>query len=525
MKQKKEMKMVKKVINYFKNHMILTKSIAFALLFIFIWFLYDIFVPLSKVGTDALQTIRTLMIISPVICFGIGCYLKGKNKLSIETFAILIMIAGFSMRIGYAFYTGANCRQHDVEMYNGKNLATYENGGQGHFAYTLYIYEHGTLPPEIKWQFYHPPLWHSLSAGFMRIYGFFKGETDIATLYNSCMILSSYIGCLTLYACKKVVFEIIPSNKGKGITLLLLAFHSQFFIMAGWMNNEQLALMFTIFSLYFAIRYHKTNSWVNIVLCAFSIGCGMMSKISAATIALPIGIIFIYDLVRNIKDKKTVTTLLQFGAFLLICAPLGLWFQIKNIVQFGFDSIKVPSISTSSSLSVINYSIWQRFGLFNPLNIKEGMFCILRPNENGYMDYNVWLYTLKCSVFGEYSYWGGMVFAGGLLVANSLLILLCIYTAFDVVIREWKKDTRNLNILMIVIILESLIAYIYFQITNPVTCTQDFRYMTFILIPSMYFVGKSFSEKSGNKMYKNIVIYATVILFVSFSFLTFVSVR
>ena len=34
----------------------------------------------------------------------------------------------------------------------------------------------------------------------------------------------------------------------------------------------------------------------------------------------------------------------------------------------------------------------------------------------------------------------------------------------------------------------------------------------------MYFVGKSFSEKSGNKMYKNIVIYATVILFVSFSF-------
>ena len=103
MKQKKEMKMVKKVINYFKNHMILTKSIAFALLFIFIWVLYDIFVPLSKVGTDAFQTIRTLMIISPVICFGIGCYLKGKNKLSIETFALLIMIAGLSMRIGYAF--------------------------------------------------------------------------------------------------------------------------------------------------------------------------------------------------------------------------------------------------------------------------------------------------------------------------------------------------------------------------------------------------------------------------------------
>ena len=519
--------MIKKVTDYLKNHMVLTRSISFVLLFVLIWVLYDIFVPLSKMWVDDRQTIRTLMAIVPIICLGVGCYLKGNNRLSIETLALLIMLAGFSMRIGYAFYTGASTRQHDVEMYYNDLLLTYENGGQGHFAYTAYIFEHWALPNEIKWQFYHPPLWHALCALFMKVYSFFERENDLATLYNACMILSSYVACITLYACKKLIFEIIPNYKGRAISLLLISFHSQFFIMAGWMNNEQLALMFTILSIYFAIRYHKSNSWVNIVMCAISIGCGMMSKISAATIALPVGIIFIYDLVRNIKEKKTLSTLAQFGVFLLICAPLGLWFQVKNIVQFGIESIKIPAIDTNSSLSVINYSIWERFGLFNPLNFSEGIFCILRPNKNGYMDYNVWLYTLKCSVFGEYSYWGGAFFSVMLLIANFLLVILCTYSLFDVVIREWKTENRNLNILMVVIIIESLVAYIYFQITNPVTCTQDFRYMTFILIPAMYFIGKSISEIKGKTNFniKNIIIYSVVILFVANSFLMFISVR
>ncbi|MDY5249211.1 MAG: hypothetical protein SPH41_05995, partial [Bacilli bacterium] len=245
--------MIKKITDYLKNHMVLTRSISFVLLFALIWVLYDIFVPLSKMWVDDRQTIRTLMAIVPIICLGVGCYLKGSNKLSIETLALLIMLAGFSMRIGYAFYTGASTRQHDVEMYYNDLLLTYENGGQGHFAYTAYIFEHWALPNEIKWQFYHPPLWHALCALFMKVYSFFERETDLATLYNACMILSSYVACITLYACKKLIFEIIPNYKGRAISLLLISFHSQFFIMAGWMNNEQLALMFTILSIYFAI--------------------------------------------------------------------------------------------------------------------------------------------------------------------------------------------------------------------------------------------------------------------------------
>ena len=123
--------MIKKVTDYLRNHMVLTRSISFVLLFVLIWVLYDIFVPLSHMWVDDRQTIRTLMAIAPIICLGVGCYLKGSKRLSIETLALLIMLAGFSMRIGYAFYTGASTRQHDVEMYYNDLLLTYENGGKG----------------------------------------------------------------------------------------------------------------------------------------------------------------------------------------------------------------------------------------------------------------------------------------------------------------------------------------------------------------------------------------------------------
>lgn len=196
-------------------------------------------------------------------------------------------------------------------------------------------------------------------------------------------------------------------------------------------------------------------------------------------------------------------------------------------MQFGINSIGVPAVSTQSSLSVINYSFWQRFGLFNPLNFKEGFYCILRPNANNYLDYNVWLYTIKCSVLGEYSYWGGEIYLQILVYINFVLILYTLYTIVNVLIRERKKETRYMNYLMLLIFVESLVAYIFFQITNPVTCTQDFRYMTFILIPGTYFIAKERETISdGSKLSaRKILLYALVVVFISTSFLAFVSAR
>ena len=85
-----------------------------------------------------------------------------------------------------------------------------------------------------------------------------------------------------------------------------------------------------------------------------------------------------------------------------------------------------------------------------------------------------------------------------------------------------------MNLIMIIIYFVSLISYIIFQLTYPVICTQDFRYMTMILLPGTYFVGKHYANINNNSKWSSLrkaVSLLFIIGFVLSSILTFISVR
>ena len=512
-----------KINDFFNKNKILRYLLLGLLLFVIIWISYDILIPYSSQPTDNFQTIRTAMLIVPICSLGIGTYLWGNKKLTVERLAFLLMIAGFSLRIGYAFYTGADTRQHDVEMWTRGELNI---NGHGHFAYTYILYSTMKLPEVVTWQFYHPPLWHFLTAVWMHIYSFFTGVKDVGLLYEAGMILSSFIGCLTLVGFKKLLFTLTKDNRVRIIALALLCFHSQFFIQSSWMNNDGLSLMFAVFSLYFGFKFHQNRKWFDIILCALSLGLGAMTKVSIALMCVPLAMLFIYDFVVDIKEGKWKRIVLQYVSFICICAPLALWFIVRNITLFGIESIGVPYIDPNTNMGVINYSLWERFGLPDLNNLNESIFCIIWKNQNGYHDYNVWLYTLKCSVLGEYSYWQGELFVRGLLLFNGLIILYSIYCMIYTLIYERKKKDYT-TLVIFVIYLVSLISYIIFQVTYPVICTQDFRYMTIILLPGAYFIAKHYANLENmplSKFRKGVALFF-VIGFIVSSVLAFISVR
>lgn len=515
----------------------LIKGIQYFCLFILILILYELFYSLGKEPNDDFQTLRTLMIIPPIICFGVGCYLKGKNKLNIKNLTTLILIAGFALRIGYAFYTGVNSRQHDVEMGSFDNP---NYNGHGHFSYIYIIYSTGKLPSQIEWQFYHPPLWHSLVALFMHIMHLFHPGYSPVRLFEEGIVVSSYVGCMTLIGFKELLFNAFQSEdvslKNKNniiiyIVLSLLAFHSQFFIMSSWMNNEGLSFMFSVFSLNYAIKFHNNKKTSDALLCGLMLGLGVNSKISSALIALPIGIILIYDLVNEYKKKNYKKISLQALSFILIVAPIATWFSIRNIIKFGVNSLGVPGIDPyTSSLGVIKYSYWQRFGIPNLFkSFNESTYCILRPNSNNYLDYNVWAYTLKCSVFGEYTYWHGDIFANILLIFNTLISTLSLICIIYTLIKSIKENNeyKKIDFIMLVIHVMCILSYVAFQILYPVTCTQDFRYMTLVLLPGAYFIARTYNlindKKQGNVI--KIIMSIIIIGFISFSILYFCSCR
>ena len=81
----------------------------------------------------------------------------------------LILALGILMRIGYMLYTPAFVRGHD--------LGKCSLDGNGHVAYILHLLQ-GELPPNNSYQFYHPPLFHALSAVAMACYRALSGFTE-----------------------------------------------------------------------------------------------------------------------------------------------------------------------------------------------------------------------------------------------------------------------------------------------------------------------------------------------------------
>ena len=105
-------------------------------------------------------------IVSPVLVSVAGfslltmglCWILAKDVEQEEKWVILILTAGFLLKLVYVLYTGIGTRQHDVHSFTDST--------NGHAGYIRYLYTYGHLPdfdPRQEFQFYHPPLHHILS--------------------------------------------------------------------------------------------------------------------------------------------------------------------------------------------------------------------------------------------------------------------------------------------------------------------------------------------------------------------------
>lgn len=494
-------------------------------IFLLIWISFDICEGFRAIPYDNASSVHAFMAVGILFTIGYFFYLVGKKETSSKIWT-LIFIAGAIMRVGYAFYTGPAIRQHDVEMYYGNwqlNL-----NGSGHFSYIYQLYSTWKLPSTMNWQFYHPPLWHFLVAVFLHIYGAIEGVSDFAILFRSSMIVSSFVGVITLYVMRLLLEEITENKKVRFWAFVLLAFHPQFFIMSGWVNNDGLALLLSLVALLYAIRFYKKKSWKNAIVCAISFGLAVCTKVSSGMIAIPLAIFLFVSMRQEFKEKRGLRVSLQAASFVGIALLLGGWFPLRTYLKFGIAALSVPGLDpNTNAMSLISYSFWQRFGLSFPFaRLNDSIFCILRPNESGYLDYNAIFYTWKCAIFGEYSFYAARPFAVLLYLSHLLLSIFSIFAIVWVMVKERKKPNGIYRIAMLVIFVAQWIAYFIFQILYPMTCTQDFRYLTLILLPGAYFVAKFMenieTEKYGKWVQKGVAL--CLICFACFSTIFYIFV-
>lgn len=407
-------------------------------------------------GYDISRLVVTFTLLS---CAAVGGYLYEKKKLSAETAVALIFIASFVIKVMYSLKNSYNWYQHDVE-----SLDT-----AGHLSYIYRFVTGQGLPDSNEWQFYHPPLHHYISALSVKLSLSLGFSLDRA--FENIQLLTAVYSQI----CCVLAYKLFKELGAKGASLVgataLVAFHPTMIILSGSINNDVLTLMLMMLSVLLLVRWCNNPKWSTTLLLALSTGLAVMTKFSAVLIAATVGVVvLIYQIVKKRIGWGEFAA--KAVAFTGIVFPLGMWYQIRSAVKFSQPIGYVAPLSTDSALYCGDVSLVRR--LLPDFTQLDHLFC------HPFGDWNLPIYTLKCSVFGEYD-WGNHYLAGLLLALNIVMIALSGVAAVRLILIRDKKFFNAKLVLSITWLLQ-VAFFVYFNISSPFGCTMDFRY----IVPTLF---------------------------------------
>lgn len=400
----------------------------------------------------------------------------------------VITIAAVFVRTFYVLYTGAQQRQHDVGEFD-----TYLENNY-HAEYIEYLLEnHKLLAEDIRdhWQFYHPPFHHIVCAIFFGIYRTIVPSA--AHNWDALQTLSLFWSLVTLAVLRKFLDIFSLSAKGRIAAFLAMALHPQLIVFAGALNNDPLALMLSVLALYLAWTwYGKKKFWI-LLLTGFSIGLGMMTKLSAGLVAVPIAFLMLKVLFTT---KRKLATIGEYSIFLLITAPLGLWYQVRSLILWNvpITYVAIPDTELNPGLVISGVPFWKRFFEFGGNN------------------YNIISETMDQAVFDGDYYRDNTVLA---LLGYFLLASFALLTLISLIgmILAWIKKRNDLNTFLTILLLSELFFYVLFCFRYPYTCTMSFRYIVPVIIAGSYYCGIS-REKGPNllALFTDVAVFSFALL-------------
>ena len=398
--------------------------------------------------------------------------LKNEGAAKEDRIMAVITIMAIGVRTLYVLYTGAEQRQHDIGGFE------VDSGLVFHSEYIEYILNnHALLNEDIRLhsQFYHPPLTHIVSAVFFGIYR--KAAPAYAHNWDALQCLSLFYSLVTLAIFKRFTGFWKLSEKGRMTACLTAAFFPQFIYFSGALNNDPLSVMFAFASIYLAVSWYndEKKSFLKLIGMSLCIGFGMMAKLSAGLVAVPIAVIM---LKAFFETKTKIRMFFEYVAFLAVCAPLGLWYQVRNYILWKVPILYVtlPDIDPGSRMYIGPMPLWHRFFDFGPD-----------------VDHNILIETIYTAcVDGEYYYdclplaW----LARFLVMAYACLSVTVIIN----LVITWAKEHDFMNLVMTVLLASQLASYVLYSIKYPYTCSMSFRFIVPSLIAVAYYSGKSIDK-------------------------------
>lgn len=418
-------------------------------------------------------------------------YLRAAGKLKVEAAVFAVVLFGVLFRCAYVLLTGLYERQHDAGAFTGRATA-FVNAG--HIGYAEYIYKFGYLPrlnPYQLFAYYHPPLHHILSALWLSLQAAL-GVAE-ANAFENLQILTLLYSCLCIWTTERILRKLHVSGTGLCLGVFLVAAHPSFVIMAGSVNNDMLSVLFIALCIYAGLCWLEAHTFRNLMGIALCIGLGMITKLTVAAMAFPVGFLFLLYLIRicKSKDRKAIRIcLIRFAVFGLICGVIGLSWVLRNLVLYG-ENPGVPVPGVTSPMYTQPFSWWQRFGIpapadwhfefpFHPISARAGC--------------NTWVIMFQTALYGEVFPAGlpGFVLAfAQIAYALSILTAVLAFALFVITQVKMMRGGRKENSWFLLIgYFTYLLSFPLFAVKYPYTCSCDFRY----IIVSLFFMAAGIGQ-------------------------------
>lgn len=424
-----------------------------------------------------------IMVLGYLVVLGYGIYLRRSKKLTDEALITLIFTLGFVMRLGYVLYTGLYVRQCDLGDFADTNHNFWHSG------YILYVRDHLSVPNvDIRkmGEFYHPPFHYFVSAIFLKLTGLFlpKGTEHYEVLQALSMLWTQW----ALIMAYKVIKECGAKKESLPSAAFIISAFPAFTLMSASINNDILSILLYFTGFYSGLRWFKEGGWKNIIFSALAIGFGMMTKLSVGMIAFPVGFLFIVKLIKDFKakNKEGGKSFLQLVVFGIVCAPLGLWYQVRNYTKFGVPLTYVLRADNPYQ-DLTKYTPVQRIFSFYGFPIED---FFMNLGSDGEQDYNIFTAQVKTALFG------GENCRDDLLMSMSGYVLLLVFLALIAIsvigfiyaiITIKKRKSLWEELAMAVLAISQTVSVISFSLNYPHICSQDFRYSTpFILCGTVF---------------------------------------
>lgn len=386
---------------------------------------------------------------------------------NISLSAHLVLLAALIPILSYWQETNWTTRSHDV------------GGDTGHYGYVKYVSDNHALPrPNQGWAFYHPPAYYVIGAAVFSL-----SEAVNASPAESLQALSVLFWLVFLVSSVATLRLFCRNNEVVYWTavIALVVWPSGIIRSVSLGNDVPLYACIGV-GTWFLCRWWKTGRRSLLVWAAVFSALALLTKSNGIVFGAVIGSLLAVRFFCR-RGRKRWSTLLDgmlFGAIVLggfvasfavrfyfyLKGELSHWL-VSNAGGLG-DSLRVP-VSLKS---------------FAPLDVPT---FLTQPFVSAYDDNtgrgNFWNFLMRSSLTGEFSFDGKLqVFIS--YAWGAALVVLFFVALVDLRRLSSLNFARFYRYMPIIVLLVLwLLSMIVFRIQLPFSCSNDFRYITPMLMP------------------------------------------